>query len=641
MQHILRRPAALALLAVFAITGLVEPVSGDAADIANNHLKEAEQALEQREYLTAAVLYRKAAQQSDNVDVARKATQVGFAYGFNDEALLAAKRWLKLDKKSEEARAYLGQIYFRLGDLKNARRQFARLVAADKEDPARRLLTLVDFLREERQPEHADTLMRQLAKPYDDSWYAQYAVAVVALQAGDSQHAIERAQRALEIDPGNSKPHLIHARALMFDGRTEEAIEYLADIIGSSPRPDPDARMELALMYIMSNRDDDALSQVNQVLLENGNRVDALRLMAIINFRLERLDAAWADFEDLLATGEYKMDALYYLGRIADYREEYRRAVRLYREVRYGNNATFSQRRASALLAHQLDEVDEAFELLDDFAEASPNHAVDMLVSKAQLLVSLDRHDEGLALYDKAVEYRPKEEDMMLGRAALLLEMDRLDDAIAQYRIARKYWPDSATTLNALGYTLADRTDKYKEAEKLIRRALELEPDNAAIIDSMGWVLYRLRDTSRKGWWNSSALTRSCATRRLRRTSSRCWLNSVAAMRPARCCSRRRNATRNTNCWKTSGSGISPTTMSSIRFRRTSALLALTVLAGCASLPRGVDLPDISQWEARQQVLGSLRNWQFRGRIAVKTGDDGFNAKFTWHQEGTDFDATR
>lgn len=82
----------------------------------------------------------------------------------------------------------------------------------------------------------------------------------------------------------------------------------------------------------------------------------------------------------------------------------------------------------------------------------------------------------------------------MLGKAELLLSMDRVDDAIEQYRAAVKRWPDSALSLNALGYTLADRTTRYREARRLIRKALDMEPDSPAIIDSWGWVLYRLGD---------------------------------------------------------------------------------------------------------------------------------------------------
>jgi len=489
------RPAntLISLLTLTIILSYLPALADESASSeASAHILQAEMALQRNEYLKATVEYRKAAELSDSVEIARKATRLGFTYGFNDEALLSAKRWIKLDKDSDEARAFLGQLYFRLDDLRNSRRQFERLIKADPDDPGKRLLSLLGYLSDEGQPERADKLMRSLAKPYPKSAMAHYAVAVLALQADDVAYAKERATQSMELDPDYLRPKLLYARALMYEGEQDKAIEYLAYIIGDSPQPDPDARMELALMYMLSGREDDALSQVNQVLLEQSGRLDALRLMAIINFRLERLDAAWDDFEDLLASGQYRMDALYYLARIADYREQYDRAVLLYKDVRFGSNTVFSQRRASALLAHQLDDVDGAFKLLDDFAAASPSNAVDVVALKAQLLISLDRYDEGLALFDKAIEYRPDNENMILGRAELLLRIGRIDEALVGYRQAIKRWPDSATALNALGYTLADRTDQYKEAEKLIRKALKIDPKSAAIIDSLGWVLYKL-----------------------------------------------------------------------------------------------------------------------------------------------------
>ena len=103
----------------------------------------------------------------------------------------------------------------------------------------------------------------------------------------------------------------------------------------------------------------------------------------------------------------------------------------------------------------------------------------------------MERFPEALEYYDKVVAYRPDSEGAYLGKAELLLLMGRLDDAIDLYRKTAKRWPDSAMTLNALGYTLADRTDQYDEAAKLIQKALELDPESAAIIDSWGWVLHR------------------------------------------------------------------------------------------------------------------------------------------------------
>lgn len=491
-----RLPSVITLISliILALTLTAEPTRADdeTSSAASSHILQAERALQRGEYLQATIEYRKAAEQSNSVEIARKATRLGFAYRFNDEALLAAKRWVKLDKDSEEARAHLGQLYFRTDDLRNARRQFERLIKAGSSEPGDRLLSIIGSLSDDGSPDRADELMRSLAKPYKKSATAHYAVAVLALRAGDSEHARERIKRSLELDPKNIKPQLLYARALMYDGDHEGAIEHLAHIIGDSAQPDPDARMELALLYMLDGRDDDALSQVNQVLLERSGRMDALRLMAIINFRLERLDAAWNDFQDLLASGQYRMDALYYLARIADYRGEHERAVRLYREVRYGTNTVFSQRRASALMAHELEDVKGAFELLDDFAQASPRNAIEMIIAKAQLLTSLGRNDEGLEQYNRALSYRPDDEGMILGRGELLLSSGKLDEAIEVYEDAVKRWPKSALSLNSLGYTLADRTERYEEAEQLIRRAIAIDPDSPAIIDSLGWVLYKL-----------------------------------------------------------------------------------------------------------------------------------------------------
>jgi tetratricopeptide (TPR) repeat protein len=105
--------------------------------------------------------------------------------------------------------------------------------------------------------------------------------------------------------------------------------------------------------------------------------------------------------------------------------------------------------------------------------------------------VTLERYDEALDTFDKVIEYRPDQEGVYLSRAELMLRMGREDDAIEAYRAAADRWPDSALSLNALGYTLADRTDRYDEAEKLIRKALDMEPESAAIIDSWGWVLFK------------------------------------------------------------------------------------------------------------------------------------------------------
>ena len=486
--------AALWILIAITIAIAIAPARADEVDTSEvgAYVLQAEMALQRNDYLMAAQEYRKAAQLSEDPDVARQAVLISMAYGFDREALTSAKRWQKLDKNSSEARLFVAQLSFRLGDLKTARRQYSYLMEKGDEPPGDKLVKLIRHLSDEGDPEDADKLMRSLARPYPDSALAQYAVATMALRAGDTEFAIASASRSIELNPEGLEARLLYARALLASGKPDEAIEYTARIIGDDSAPDPDARMELAIMYMMVDREDDALSQVNQVLLEQPGRMDALRLMAIINFHKANLDAAWDDFHDLLASGQYRMDALYYLGRISDYRSEYDRAIRFYSEVREGSYALPSQQRAAALRIHENDDLKGAMQQLDEFAQASPSNAVAVLVAKAQLLASIEDYEEALELYDKALSFNPDNESAALSRAEVLVRLDRLDDALDAFDAAAKRWPKSAMTLNAYGYTLADRTDRYREAEKLIRKALRYDPDSPAIIDSLGWVLYKL-----------------------------------------------------------------------------------------------------------------------------------------------------
>ena len=482
----------LALLPIAAAALLLSSAPAAFADerSASDHVLEAEVALHQDDYLAAVREYGKAAELSDSVEIAQQATRLAFDYGFDAEAIEAAERWVELAPASDEALMHLGQLQLRSGDVRAAKRSFATLIERGDGGAEERLFRLMSFITQEDAGD-ADKLMRALAKPYEDSALVQYATGVVALQANEAEFARKAAQRAIDMEPDWMKAKLLYARSLLVGGDVEAAIDYTARLVGDDPFPDPDARMELAIMYMTAGDEDYALSQVNQVLLEQPARTDALRMMAIINFRQGNFDVAEADFEDLLSSGDYTADALFYLARIADYRGEHDRAIRLYSQVLGGSNAVASQRRAAQIMAWEMDDLDGALEQLAEFGEQRRVYAIDMMMVRAGLLGSVEKYDEALELFERAASFRPDDEGVALSRGELLLTMGRLDDAIAAYRSAARRWPDSAMSLNALGYTLADRTEEYREAEKLIRKALKYQPDSPAIIDSLGWVLHK------------------------------------------------------------------------------------------------------------------------------------------------------
>jgi len=111
---------------------------------------------------------------------------------------------------------------------------------------------------------------------------------------------------------------------------------------------------------------------------------------------------------------------------------------------------------------------------------------------ETELLYGAERGDQALDLYNDALVEMPGSSALLYGRAMTAVRMDRIELAEQDLRTLIQRDPDNALALNALGYTLSDRTDRQREAYRLIERALALAPDNPAILDSMGWVLYKL-----------------------------------------------------------------------------------------------------------------------------------------------------
>jgi tetratricopeptide (TPR) repeat protein len=224
-------------------------VLADDAEEISAHLMQAELALENDQYQEAAAEYRKAAELSDDPGIAQQATVIGYSYGFDEEALKSAKRWAKLDRESDEALLYVAQLYLRTGEIRKSQRSFEKLLKRGREPADERLLALIPFLSQE-DASLTYELMLKLAKPYKKSAAANYAVAVMALQAGETETASERAKAAIEIEPDWVKPHLLHARAMLMSGDEAGAIDYTSRLVGDDPDPDPEARLELAIMLM-------------------------------------------------------------------------------------------------------------------------------------------------------------------------------------------------------------------------------------------------------------------------------------------------------------------------------------------------------------------------------------------------------
>ncbi|MCC5870092.1 MAG: tetratricopeptide repeat protein [Gammaproteobacteria bacterium] len=510
---------------------VLEGPAGDLDHELDLALLQGEITLQRNEMVAAAEYYARAAQRSDNPDIAQRATAVAFQAGLEALALESAERWQWLAPDSLAANRYVGALRLRRGDVEGAADALGEvLLRAD--DLTVAFDELLTILSGEERRRSAAAVMGLLAKDYPDEPMAQFALARLSLMAARPRQALEAAELLQALDPQWPRGRLTYAQALLANGETEQAVALASEMMAQER--DTDLRLELSGLLMAAGLEDQAREHLQALLAENPGDEDILRALALVNLRSGDLEASEALWNDLRQGFRHQNEAYYYLGRIARENGRTLAAIRNLSRVTTGPQAIEAQVLV-ALIYEESGDLDSALRHLADFGNASPRHTDAMRMAQARLLVDARRDDEALALFDAPLQARPDDAQLSYARASVyaLICQRQSDDgdvraALATYRVAVAAHPDepllryqrallyertdqvrrairelerlveqdpeSPVFLNALGYTLADRTRQYARARTLIEQALERAPDNPAIIDSMGWVLFRLGD---------------------------------------------------------------------------------------------------------------------------------------------------
>jgi tetratricopeptide (TPR) repeat protein len=494
------------------------------------HLLLAEIARERGQYQEAARHYRDAAMLSSDPTIAERAATMAESTGQTEIGLQAANRWLKLAPDDVRVYRFLGTFELRSQHYGKAAGHFDRL-AAEAADLDSGLDLVVSLLGTEEDRVGATEVMRELVKRHSDSAQGHYGLGRLALRAGANELALEHAQAAVQLRPDSVDKQLLLARALLVNRQVDEGLALAASIAEHNDAAE--IRLEYAELLLAARRTDQARTLLNDVLTEVPGMPEAVRALAFLELSAGELEAARRRFDELKLGQRYRNEAFYYLGRISETEDQYLQAVRYYSRVTEGSSAVEAQLRASQLLYEQLSDADGALRHLEDFGQANPRLATPMLLGRGRLLVLMERNDEAMTLLTTAretdpgnesladaqaqlymftaqqalgrenlevaevllnqgLDIRPKDTTLRYSKALLLERTDRLRDAIGLLKDLVNERPDDSLALNALGYTLADRTERYDEARRYVQRALVIEPNNPAILDSMGWVLFKL-----------------------------------------------------------------------------------------------------------------------------------------------------
>ena len=442
------------------------------------------------EYSTALEKYVDMALKTRDAGVAQRAAMLAVYLKRYEEALTTSKIWVEQEPDSIEARRYLSEQLLRIGDMEQAIVHMEAIKSlgglANFESFAYSAANMDDEGREVL----LEAMSRMLAE-YPGDEQLMFSKAVLLEQSGQLEEALQLANQLL-VSKKNINVIVLKVNALKDLLRTDEALVFLESTL-EELADKRRLRLIYARMLFEAERLVDAEKQYEQVHQQAPNDSDILFALALISMEQGKDESAKGYLNQMIRFNRRANEAHYYLGSIADKNEEIPQAISEYKMVGPGREYLAAQVRIAALLADQ-DRLDDARAHLENQRANNPDRYNRLVMIEGQLLSERGHEAEFFELLEMVIQKQPENVELLYFRAMTGQSLGRLDVLEQDLLRVIEIDPGNADAMNALGYTLADQTDRHDEALVLIERALEIKPNEAAFIDSLGWVQYRLEN---------------------------------------------------------------------------------------------------------------------------------------------------
>jgi tetratricopeptide (TPR) repeat protein len=451
----------------------------------------AEIALQRGDAALAAKTYLELAKRTRDPRVARRAAEVASLARAPDLALEAARVWHEAEPESVQALQTLTALLVRARKVEEAEPYLATLLSRDGAATANGFLQLGRLLAGNPDKQANLRLVQRLAARHPQMAQAQLAVAQAALAAEDEAQALAQTRRARALQPDWEMAAIYEAQILQRKDPAAAA-QSLAAFLEGQPKA-RDARLAYARLLVGERRLAEARAQFEALLAAFPDNGEVRYAVGLLAMQLRDFATAESVFKRLLDAGFRDPSGVrYLLGQAAEEQRKWTEALDWYGSIERGENALPARLRTAGVLAKQ-GRLEEARAYLRK-VEASEEQRVQLLVTEAHILREANQHLEAYELLDRALVQQPEQPELLYDHALTAEKLERFDVLEASLRKLIRLKPDHAHAYNALGYSFADRNLRLPEARKLIERALELMPEDYYIIDSMGWVLYRMGD---------------------------------------------------------------------------------------------------------------------------------------------------
>ncbi|MGW8390166.1 tetratricopeptide repeat protein [Pseudoduganella sp. HUAS MS19] len=460
-------------------------------------LTKAELDFKRGQWQSAYVTMMALAQQTRDPRLARRASEMALSAKQGNEALAAIRLWRELAPESDEAAQYFLGFAVLGDDLKEAEALFAqRLQAAAPNGRPLLMFQMQQFLLRAKDKAAALALMERVLQPYLHTQEAHLVLAQGAHAANEAERARAEAKKAVEIKPDSELATLTMAQML---GELDGAQKLFADFLQKYPAA-REVRSAYARLLVEQKQYDQAREQFLLLLKEQPDNPGTLYALGVISLQGQDSKAAEGYFKRYVAVLEAQPDperdpnkALMLLAQIAEEKGDLDGALAWLDKID-GDDArsALAARLKRAHITARKGDVDGARAQLKDITPADQAEQVQILQTEGQLLRDAGRALEAFKTLQDGVLRFPNSPDLMYDYALAAEKLGKVEAMETALRKVIESVPDNHHAYNALGYSLADRNVRLDEAYELIDKALKMAPGDPYIMDSMGWVLFRM-----------------------------------------------------------------------------------------------------------------------------------------------------
>ncbi len=450
----------------------------------------AELAIRRGDLAVATEGYLRATDRTDDPRVAERATQLTVYYQQWDTAETTAKRWLSLDPEAIAARETLAQIYLRQGKTTEAVDAFSDWV--DSSDNKTDTLAVVNQLLL-RDPDMALAydVAAALAQQYPNESLAHVGKARLALSVNQRDDALNAANQALELDSTSVDALLVKAQVQISQGQSPDAIDTLQEAVSELPDSLP-LHLGFAQLLVESELYDRAGPVIERAAELSEGDADAWLRLGLLSLTALRNDSAKVYLSGVLKDDPYNEQAHFYLARISDREHDHERAISHYDSVPQGEFFITARIRAAELTAESGD-VDGGIDRIQELSPlaSEPALKVQLISAQSRILQQAGRVDEAIDVLTDGLSNYEDNAELLYARALASENKGDNEQFEADLGQLLQRDPNNAHALNALGYHLVVNNQRLDEAARHLEKANALEPDDAAIMDSLGWLRFR------------------------------------------------------------------------------------------------------------------------------------------------------